>query len=89
MVDLWQAKDKLTRRELALAALLRQKEDLLRKQGEVEAPGYLEKVARDQLGLARPGEEVVIIPDELLSLGAEVASGEAVPNWKKWARLLR
>jgi len=87
MVDLWRARDKLTRREQAVVALQKQHDELLRQQNKVESPGYLERIARDQLGLAKPGEEIVIIPEELLAMGP-VASADATPNWKRWARLL-
>lgn len=88
MVDLWRASDKLTRRKAALAALYVQRDELLRAQNIVNSPDYLEKVARDQLGLAKTGEEIVIIPDELLKLGVIEATPSTVPNWQKWARLL-
>ena len=88
MVDLWRASDKLTRRQQALTALCAQRDELLRQKNKVDSPDFLEKVARDQLGLSKPGEETVIIPEELLSLGVVEASIDAAPNWQKWARLL-
>ena len=87
MVDLVRARDKLTRREVELAQLQNQHDDLLRQKNKVDAPGFLEKVARDQLGLSKPGEEVVIIPEDLLASNP-IASSDATPNWKRWARLL-
>lgn len=87
MVDLVRARDKLTRRDKELAALLSEHEDLLRQQNGAEDPGFLEKVARDQLGMAKPGEEEVVIAPELLR-GVVEASAEAVPNWKKWLKLI-
>jgi len=87
MVDLWGARDKLTRRQQALAALQIQRDDLLRQQNRVNSPGFLEKVARDQLGMSKPGEQVVIIPAEFLAQGP-TASPDGTPNWKKWVRLL-
>lgn len=87
MVDLWRAADKLTRREQALAALMAQQDALLREQNKVNSPDYLEKVAYDQLGLSKPGEEVIVIPKELLK-ESPMASPDATPNWKKWTRLL-
>lgn len=88
IADLWRAADKLTRREQALAALLAERDELQRRKNKVDSPGYLEKVAYDQLGLSKPGEETVIIPEELLKLEVVAASTDATPNWQKWARLL-
>lgn len=87
MVNLWRARDKLTRREQALSALNAQRDKLLAAQNKVNSPDYLQKVAYDQLGLSKPGETVVVIPKELL-MQNPTASPDATPNWKKWARLL-
>jgi cell division protein FtsB len=86
--DLWKAGDKLTDRQARVAVLQKDQENLLRQKAEAESPLYLEKVARDQMGLSKPGEEVIIIPKELLVDNSRVASEPAMPNWRKWARLL-
>ena len=89
MVDLWRAGDKFTSRQQKLAQLQAQQRDLLREKKKVESPDYLEKIARDDLGLSKPGEEILVIPPELLADHNSVAaSGDATPNWEKWARLL-
>lgn len=87
IVDLWRSGDKLTRRERELAALQAQQQELLKQKKTVESQDYMERVARNQLGLSKPGEEVIIVPSDLLASGP-VASADATPNWQKWARLL-
>lgn len=86
--DLWSAGDKLTIRQDEIKTLQAQQEDLLRKKAAIDNPQYWEKVARDQLGLTKPGDQVIIIPQELLADDSKVASTPAVPNWQKWAKLL-
>ena len=86
IVDLWRAGDKLTSREQELAGLEAQQKELLKQKETVESQEYLERAARNQLGLSKPGEEVIIIPSDLLATG-QTASPEAIPNWKKWWRL--
>lgn len=86
--DLWNAGDKLTIRQDEIKALQRQREDLLRKKASIDNPQYWEKVARDKLGLTKPGDEVIIIPQELLADNSKVVTKPAIPNWQKWARLL-
>ncbi|MCL4397981.1 septum formation initiator family protein [Patescibacteria group bacterium] len=88
IADLWQAGDKLTERENQVTVLSKEREDLLRRKAAVENPNYWEKVARDQLGLSKPGEEIIIIPSQLLVDNTPVATPDATPNWQKWARLL-
>lgn len=59
------------RRELALAqerrqGLLEQRQTLEKELRRLADPAYLERVAREELGLVRPGE-VLIIPGDRLS----------------------
>lgn len=86
IVDLWRAGDKLTRRDKELAALSAQQGELLKEKKRVESEGYLEKVARNQLGLSKAGEEVIIVPQDLLAQGP-VASVDATPNYVRWWKL--
>ena len=62
--------------------ILEQKnQELKEKMSEAGSKEYLEKVARDQLGLKAPGEEVVVVKKEPAS--AE-GSGEAKEEKKSW-----
>ncbi len=88
LVDLWRAGDKLTSREENLAALQAEGRDLQRQKNEVESGNYLERIARDELGMSKPGEQVLIIPQDLLAVGEQTATPDATPNWQKWVRLL-
>jgi cell division protein FtsB len=77
----------------AEADLLEQKNKDLRKQLEkVESPEFEEKQIRDQLGLARPGEILLVLPeaDVLKSLVPSLPVEEEElpdPTWKKWFNL--
>jgi cell division protein FtsB len=88
IADLWRAGDKVTRREQELGQLLKERDDLLRQQREAQSPLFLERVARDELGMSKPGEKVVVIPQELL-LSQEGQSGVVeIPIWRRWIKLL-
>jgi cell division protein DivIC len=62
----------------------------------VESDAYVEKAARESLGLVKPGEVAVVVvhqaesPPPTSSDGqATVAPGdEAVPYWQRWTHLL-
>jgi cell division protein FtsB len=88
MADLWRAGDKVTRREQELAQLLKERDDLLKQQRETQSPLFLEQVARDELGMSKPGEKVVIIPRELLLQPVASSRGVEGPIWKKWVKLI-
>jgi cell division protein FtsB len=68
-------------------------EELKTRLQEVNRDFYQEKQARDKLGLAKPGEIVVVLPDEdlLKRLSPRALEQENLeppePNWRKWARL--
>lgn len=72
---------------------LKQENERLKKQKErVESQEFLEREAREKLGLAREEETVVILPDEefLRSLAPEIEEDglpAELPNWKLWLRL--
>lgn len=87
MVDLLKSGDKLTRRENDLAQLTKEQQNLKIREKKAGSINYLEEMAYQKLGLSRPGEEVVIIPQELLADKTPVEVKDNTPNWKKWARL--
>jgi len=47
-----------------IAILVQKNEELEEKKSQIESEEYLEKVARNQLGLKKPGEEVVVVAKE-------------------------
>lgn len=89
----------LSRRSIARIAgleetkqkLLDEQEKLKKEEEYVASPYYLEKVARDELGLAKPGERVVIVPEgtitEVRSQKLEDSEREKA-NWQKWWEIL-
>lgn len=82
--DLFKAGDKLTAREKRIEVLKKEQEDLLRQKAIVNNFNFLEKTARDQLGLSKPGEEMIIIPQDLLKDNTPIIPPDTTPNWKKW-----
>lgn len=63
-------------------------EDLTR----VKSEEFIEKQLRDKLGLARPGEVILVLPDAetLKKLAPKIENEEEVlpePTWKKWMDL--
>lgn len=71
---------------------LESEHERLKNEGEyVKSEYYLEKVARDELHLSKPGETVVIVPDGLrIGESANLQTREEVEkeNWQKWLAVL-
>lgn len=80
--------EKVTRREGRLARLMKERDELRKKEKSVETKEFLERIAYDELGLSRPGEKVFIIPREMLADNTPKAVIDNTPNWKKWVELL-
>jgi cell division protein FtsB len=81
-----------------IAQLQARKEELVAKKGELEqrlaevqSPLYLEKVARDELHLSKPGETVVIVPESRVYEADRQVLGShsgKKPNYLKWFAVL-
>ena len=77
--------------EEAKAKLIAEQEKLKQEEEYVQSPYYLEKVARDELHLSKPGEKVVIIPEEKIVGERREERGESdvdKANWRKWWEVL-
>lgn len=87
----YKSRDRITDLEERRRALQEQKAALLKQQAYVQSDYYLEKVARDELHLSKPGEEVVILPDtgSPYPSPSPVGDGQEIPNWRKWWRVIR
>jgi len=67
-------------------------EELKGQLEEVNSQTFAEQVARDKLGLAKPGETVIVLPDKevLRKLAPRIEEEQETlpdPNWRKWLKL--
>lgn len=88
-VRIWKAGDRLTSAEVELE---RAREENIKLKGQValaQSDQFVEREARDKLGLGREGEVILIMPQEtattMIRAGEETVEPEDLrPNWKKW-----
>ena len=86
---LWQKHDLVT---LAQKELARQKQENQRLKSQlsyVKSKEFIEEQARNKLFLVKPGEQEVLIPEDLIR-GTSTPSAQKTkddPNWKKWLKL--
>ena len=83
---------KITAQKARVEQMQKDNAALAQKLLEVQSQEYIEKQLREKLGLARPGEIVVVLPDTatLEKLAPAVKIDEKSlpdPNWKKWVKL--
>ncbi len=86
------ADNKIEEAKAKLEALKKENQELADKLESVNSDEYIEKQARDKLGLAKEGETVIVLPDEeeIKRLAPERQEGEEYlpgPNWKQWLKL--
>ncbi len=81
---LWKAGERIKQAELEVRNQESENQELKKRLAEVQSPEFIEKEAREKLGLGKPDEEIVVLP--------EVPVVPAVPavdeqNWRLWWRL--
>ncbi len=86
IINLWARKGVVRERERELTGLQETNKRLQDSLTDIKGEDYVERVARDKLGMVREGEMMVILPDREPK-AQKSGSDEAGPNWKKWVRL--
>lgn len=91
--DLWvlrQKEKEITQSQLQLEKAKIGNKGLKEELEYVQSEAFIEKEARDKLGMAKPGETVLVLP-QLEGIVNFVSFGEAeekeLPNWQRWWRL--
>jgi len=84
--------EKVVEAEKQVLALENEKKDLNEKFNALSSITFVEKEARDKLGLAKKGEIVVILPDadKLREIAPKLEDKKYSlpdPIWKKWMKL--
>lgn len=84
--------DALEEARQRLLQLEKEQAELLELKERVESEEFIEREAREKLGLAKEGEVVVVLPPEdvlrrLAPKIEEEESPEKLPIWKRWVRM--
>jgi len=96
-IDLWQVNERMKSSDEELKALENDKKALEKEFNQQLSADYAEIEIRDKLNMAKPGEKVVIIPeDKLASKAQEVKflesqktpKTEVLPVWRQWLKVL-
>lgn len=91
IVDLWQKGGALDEEEARFAKAKLENEELKQEFKNIQSPDYIEKQARDKLGLGRENESVVILPPKPTISETEDKARKAEESqavWQKWVSLL-
>lgn len=86
LYTLWQKRDLITDAKHSLEREKRENQQLKAKIAQAKDRSFVEEEARDKLFMAKPGEEVVIIPTSAIeaSNSGKPKPKDTRPNWEKW-----
>ncbi len=91
IVDAWQKGGLLDREEERFAKAKLENEELNRESVKLQSPEYIEKQARDKLGLGKEGEAVVVLPPLptiTVPEGQTNNSEKSQSVWQQWVSFL-
>lgn len=86
--DLWGRRNIVEQEQKRLSELEKKHEELVEKYDLVQTPGFVEREARDRLGMAKEGDTIILMDQS--SVGAYSPKGtgdgslEELSNWKQW-----
>ncbi len=81
---LWKKQDIVAERQGELAEVEAENRELTRQLEEAKTEGFVERVAREKLGLVKEGETIVVMPNAKFQMPNEEEKGAELPNWKRW-----
>lgn len=90
ILDALKSGERLSTEADSLYKLEAKNKELKKKLARIKSLEFIEKEARNKLGLGKQGETVIIIPDEKIKeiLQASNSAKEArLPNWLGWWRV--
>lgn len=88
VITIWQKRGIVAERKAVLEAEERKHTLLQEKLVEATSAAFVERVARDKLGLVKEGEQVVILDkSKLQDVKGRPSETSEMPSWKQWWRL--
>jgi cell division protein FtsB len=92
--DIWKRRDILIDRQKDVIQIEKKNNELKRELEEVQNPNFLDKQARNVLGLVKPGESLVLLPSPQVYQKQSQNSPKDLqyfekPSWKLWWELIR
>lgn len=89
VADLWQRRSIVEQERKRLSELEKKHTELTEKFETVQTPAFVEREARERLGMAKEGETIIILedssmPQDLKFVRSNNDTPEQLPYWKRW-----
>jgi cell division protein FtsB len=83
---IWQKQDLITKAQNSLQEEQNENQKLKKAIAQVNNPEFIESQARNNLNLAKPNEEIVVIPTGTIAVkpSTSLVPQDSQPNWQKW-----
>lgn len=85
--DLWQKGGLLDKEEERFARARLNNEELTKEYQDLQSPEYIEKQARDKLGLGKEGEVAIVLPPQETQTETQQQE-KTLSTWEQWLNLL-
>lgn len=83
IVDLRARKYTVTERKEMVESVKKENEQLKKQLEAISDEEYVEKIARDKLGMVKEGESIILLPDEAKT-GTKKEEEAKRTNWQMW-----
>lgn len=80
---LWKAGERIKQAEADVRKQEAENQDLKKRLAEVQSPEFVEKEAREKLGLGKEGETIVVMPDNA-NPKSQISNPNNEANWRRW-----
>lgn len=88
VVTVWEKRGIVSERQAILQAEEAKHVELERQLREATSSAFIERQARDKLGLVKDGEQVVILDkSKIQGVGGTSIDTSSIPSWKQWWQL--
>lgn len=90
ILEIWKKKDIVHEREIALQEAQIRNDELKKKIADAESPEFIERTAREKLGLVKDKEVVVLMDTSKIASKDSESEKKLLdtdPNWKRWWKL--
>lgn len=86
--NLWQKQDLVASAKKGLEDEKKKNQVLKGQISSAKSPQFIEEQARNKLFLVKPGENQIILPEDVSKNKSDQSDRQKdVPNWEKWLRL--
>lgn len=89
ILSLWKAGERIKTAREKVEEARQKNEELAEELKYVQSEEFVEKEARDKLGMGKEGETIVVVPKDVIEKEVEKVRKEkevpeGVPNWRLW-----